>query len=550
MSMQRPLLEGPGPRGACAQCGGRTAFFCKLEGFGALRRRHERRCRLAKALPAEVQAEVEELVGQFLGAVARGRAEEASESFTGSECDSVASGSTASTSSVSVLDWGTRDTAGASSRSGAGVEIVGLRGRCGDNNLAVCDVAAGDVMAGDLEPAASLEPQHHRRRRRRILAVGGQPTAVAAAALAAVWLEAPVIAGSFLVATAALWMARGPRGAVEEVEPAVLGSAGATVLRPLAAPAVSPPVLPLAAEEAEVVSKAIRLVRSFHVRDAIDLAEAHGLLSRPAQPGEAKELAWLRGVAPAVRESLSGGLSVPPPAGDGWLGPLEGHGEEGWTMSLWYRWTSTTVISTVGRLTVPGTLAQALSIFREGDLVHKWLPFVAGGDHSFADGLPAMLTCIRGKIPIIPKSLTTLVHRAFIDDFDDSVRPGGVLVVDWTPSPSDIQEGRFCGMEVPVAPSRSSEIQVRLASTLVKPASEGRCNVIMAGENDFKVNRRLVPSPVLRKFLALNMKVLAQRICACCEDGSSTGHRERVREDAQGFYALVQRRVEEAAAAR
>jgi len=160
------------------------------------------------------------------------------------------------------------------------------------------------------------------------------------------------------------------------------------------------------------------------------------------------------------------------------------------------------------------------------------------------------MTSIQAKIPLIPRGISTSVHRTFIDGFDSPAGKGGVYIVEWTPPPEEISEDRYCGIRVPLPPSRSSAVQVQLATTHVHPQAgeENRCAVIMAGNNDFKVNRRLIPDVVLRKFLAMNSRVLAGKISACLEDMAGCGYRQRISTDAQGFYRLVERRAAQSSA--
>lgn len=259
------------------------------------------------------------------------------------------------------------------------------------------------------------------------------------------------------------------------------------------------------------------------------------------EEGESVELVWLRQLLP-VAKGVRSGLQTPP-AGEGWLGPLDNSGSN-WQMSVWYRWTSSTVINTVTRLCLPGDVAEAVSIFREADLVHNWLPFVTLGEAVWSETVPAMMCRMRAKLPILPRSFTTLVHRAFIDTVNSQDNPG-VLLVEWTPNAHEIEQGEFCGMAVPPAPPRTSTMQVQLATTLIESSGQGRCVVTMFGENDFKVHRRLVPDMVLRKFLTMNSRVLGQRICACIEDLGGKGYAARISRDPQGFYGLLRSRLGE-----
>lgn len=247
------------------------------------------------------------------------------------------------------------------------------------------------------------------------------------------------------------------------------------------------------------------------------------------------ETAWLQSVADKATVARQSVKALP--EGEGWHGPLESS-EGGWSLQLWYKWSSATVISTVSRLALPGSFCEVLSFFREADLATNWLPFVSGGDCSFSQDLPALLTSVRIKLPLIPYSLQTLIHRAFIDDFDAASLPG-VCIVEWTPE--ETEQTGYCGMPVPPRPPRSSAMQVQLAATLVcsEPDEQNRCIVIMANQNDFKVNNWLVPNMALRKFLAINSRVVANNLSACLEDMERVGYSQRIEKDAQGFYAAV-----------
>eukprot|EP00931_Biecheleriopsis_adriatica_P094818 TRINITY_DN68433_c0_g1_i1.p1 TRINITY_DN68433_c0_g1~~TRINITY_DN68433_c0_g1_i1.p1 ORF type:complete len:460 (-),score=76.29 TRINITY_DN68433_c0_g1_i1:116-1495(-) len=295
---------------------------------------------------------------------------------------------------------------------------------------------------------------------------------------------------------------------------------------PCAVPRRAPPLMP---------AEAASLVQSFHVARALRSVNADSLDETPP-------LAWLQRLAKKT-EVARPSLEMPP-QGEGWQGPLASS-QGAWKMEVWYRWSSSTVISTRTCLSVPGKLCEVLSIFREADLVHNWLPFVTGGACTWSEDLPALVTTLHAKIPLLPRSVSTMIHRVFIDDFEGPSK--GVFTVEWTPSPEEVTEGSYCGIAVPPAPARSSAVQVQLASSLVQPVpgQENRCIITMAGENDFKVNRRLIPDVVLRKFLTLNSQVLASKICACLQDMESFGYTDRLQRDPQGFYALVESRAEE-----
>ena len=247
------------------------------------------------------------------------------------------------------------------------------------------------------------------------------PAAAAAALTTAVWLEAPILAGSFLLATGALWWRNRRDGREQHQE---VFHQNEAVLRPalceadlLSAAEAEAHQLPIPGKQAAtsvVVAEVVRLVRCFHVREALALAEQNGLLGQQPPPGgEPVEVEWLRQVAPRLTGALAGLSVPPPPAGDGgtWTGPLDSSGDH-WRMSLWYRWSGPTMLSTVSRLEVPGTVAQSLSIFREADLIQHWVPFVSGCGNYPSEKLPAIIGTLRAKIPILPRSLNSLVCDA------------------------------------------------------------------------------------------------------------------------------------------
>jgi hypothetical protein len=152
------------------------------------------------------------------------------------------------------------------------------------------------------------------------------------------------------------------------------------------------------------------------------------------------------------------------------------------------------------------------------------------------------MTLIKAKVPILPKHLKTLVHRAFVDAIDTS---GGILIVEWTPPVEELSSGRYCDMEVPTDNQNASELRVDLATTLVVPEGDGRCSIIMSGKNEFSVPRRLVPDFVLKPFLSVNSKSLAQRIVSCMQDLQGKGYAERIQSDAHGFYRTIEARMAE-----
>lgn len=214
-------------------------------------------------------------------------------------------------------------------------------------------------------------------------------------------------------------------------------------------------------------------------------------------------------------------------------------------MQLWYKWSAPTTISRLSRLKVQGSLSEVLSLFREADKVSNWLPFVTGGECTWSHDVPALVFNIEAKVPIVPRRFSTLIHRAFIDDADDTQTLPGVYIIEWTPPAEDVATGLFCCMQVPPTPPRSSAMQVNLSTTFVCPDPEQQdcCVIIMAGENDFGVNQRLIPNLVLRKFLTFNSKVVASNISSCLQDMERFGYSERIEKDAQGFYSSVRKRT-------
>ena len=253
---------------------------------------------------------------------------------------------------------------------------------------------------------------------------------------------------------------------------------------------------------------------------------------------ESVEAIWLRTLA---RKATFARQSVrAPPEGEGWSAPCE-HSDSKFQMQLWYKWSAPTTISTLSRLKVQGSLCEVLSLFREADKVSNWLPFVTGGECSFSHDVPALLFSIEAKVPIVPRRFTTQIHRAFIDD----AAVPGVYIIEWTPPAEDVATGSFCGMPLPPTPPRSSAMQVNLSTTLIcpDPEQQDRCLIIMARENDFGVNQRLIPNFVLRKFLTFNSKVVGNNITACLKDLDRFGYSERIEKDAQGFYLSVRKRL-------
>lgn len=286
------------------------------------------------------------------------------------------------------------------------------------------------------------------------------------------------------------------------------------------------------------MQRVVDLVRSMHVSEAIETARASGFLDSPPDPTEPRELEWIRRLEPMARAALTEGLRDPD--GDGWSQPIENVGD-GWKITIWFTWTNATTIGTLSRIQVRGNLEHCLSLFREADLVHQWMPFVEGASVSWDDALPALLANLQIRIPILRKGMTTNVHRSFVDSFESN--PPGILLVEWTPTAEEkTDDGRFCGMVLPAMPGRLSEMSVQLATTLVEPVGEDMCNIIMRGDNDFKVNRRFIPEIVLRKFLAINTRVLAEGICSCLGDVAGKGYAARIETDSQGFYGLCRQR--------
>eukprot|EP00450_Noctiluca_scintillans_P014011 CAMPEP_0194509076 /NCGR_PEP_ID=MMETSP0253-20130528/39538_1 /TAXON_ID=2966 /ORGANISM="Noctiluca scintillans" /LENGTH=395 /DNA_ID=CAMNT_0039352183 /DNA_START=96 /DNA_END=1283 /DNA_ORIENTATION=- len=286
------------------------------------------------------------------------------------------------------------------------------------------------------------------------------------------------------------------------------------------------------------MQRVVDLVRSMHVSEAIETARASGFLDSLPDPTEPRELEWIRRLEPMARAALTKGLRDPD--GDGWSQPIENVGD-GWKIIIWFTWANATTIRTLSRIQVRGNLEHCVSLFREADLVHQWMPFVEGAEVSWDDTLPALLTNLRIRIPILRKGMTTNIHRSFVDSFESN--PPGILLVEWTPTAEEkTDDGRFCGIVLPAMPGRLSEMSVQLATTLVEPVGEDMCNIIMSGDNDFKINRRLIPEIVLRKFLAANTKVLAEGISSCLGDVAGKGYAARIETDSQGFYGLCRQR--------
>ncbi|CAK0898095.1 unnamed protein product, partial [Prorocentrum cordatum] len=261
--------------------------------------------------------------------------------------------------------------------------------------------------------------------------------------------------------------------------------------------------------------------------------------------GAGAEADWLRRLGPAARAGLA--ATQVPPVGAGWQGPLESSGP-GWSIVAWYRWTGPTSVAAVCQIPVNADLASTIALWQEADLMHNWVPFTSAVGCTWSDSLPALLLRIRTKVPILPMTFGTLVHRAFVDVPGDGSRPHGVLIVDWTPGPEELSDGQYCGMGVPGAPA-GTQMDVQLASTVVQPLDERRSNVVITNEIDLKVSRWLLPDAVLRKFLVMQSRVMAKAICRCAEAAAEHGYGERVRQDARGLYAALQGRFRGARAA-
>lgn len=197
---------------------------------------------------------------------------------------------------------------------------------------------------------------------------------------------------------------------------------------------------------------------------------------------ESVESTWLRILA--TKATFARRSVRAPPEGEGWSTPCE-HSDSRWKMQLWYKWSAPTTISTLSRLKVQGSLSEVLSLFREADKVSNWLPFVTGGECTWSHDVPALVFNIEAKVPIVPRRFSTLIHRAFIDDADDTQTLPGVYIIEWTPPAEDVATGLFCGMQVPPTPPRSSAMQVNLSTTFVCPDPEQQdcCVIIMAGDH-------------------------------------------------------------------
>merc|ERR1712216_444431 len=147
---------------------------------------------------------------------------------------------------------------------------------------------------------------------------------------------------------------------------------------------------------------------------------------------------WLKKLAPRARIAPAL-LRCPPPESEGWCAPITAV-ESDWTMNFCYRWTGNTTVATLTELVVPGTLTEALAIFREADLVQNWLPFTTGAAVQASTKLPAVLAAVQAKVPLLSTQLCLMVHRAFIDAFgsSDGRGDGGVLLVEWTPEAEEL----------------------------------------------------------------------------------------------------------------
>lgn len=364
----------------------------------------------------------------------------------------------------------------------------------------------------------------------------------AALTTAAVLLEAPAIAGYLIMATIVLcwrlqrnsWRGTSHRDLSCTIEN-VRNECSEAVGQP---PCELSRELESSPEEKEVIG----LVKRFHITRAISLTLENGSMEPDAFRKRPIQIDWLRRVTPAATSPMVRPSIPPTPVnGASWTGPLESSGTN-WQMSFWYAWSGPSTLSTLTKLVLPGTLTQALSIFREADLAHNWLPFVKKCSCSWSSEVPGLMTLIKAKVPILPKHLKTLVHRAFVDAIDTS---GGILIVEWTPPVEELSSGRYCDMEVPTDTQNASELRVDLATTLVVPEGDGRCSIIMSGKNEFSVPRRLVPDFILKPFLSVNSKSLAQRIVSCMQDLQGKGYAERIQSDAHGFYRTIEARMAE-----
>lgn len=287
-----------------------------------------------------------------------------------------------------------------------------------------------------------------------------------------------------------------------------------------------------------VAGQVAELVRSFRVREALALADEQGLLSSPMERSLVVD--WLRSVASMVRRAdESCAPDAPCSDSRGWLGGIKSQGES-WEVTVWYKWAADTVLATHMEMIVNGSLGQVLSLFREGDLGHHCVPFVTPGSQcTFAEDLPAVVMRLQARIPLLPVCVSALIHRAFVDELD--CQQGGVLIVERTPLPEEVEEEHCFGMRIPPTPPRSGRIYTLGASTRVMPLDGRRCRIRVSREDDVMTSS--IPDFVLRRFAAVNSRALTQRVASSLGALAERGYLARMEVDAQGFYALVERRA-------
>jgi hypothetical protein len=348
-------------------------------------------------------------------------------------------------------------------------------------------------------------------------------------------LKAPILAGSHFMSSATMWFQK-RRATPKSTSKATL------MLTTPSAPAVSTEAKVVADISPSLSAEVVQLVRSFHVTQALALAEDNGLLDAMLSNNDPIEIHWLQQLAPKFALV---DMSLPPapvdgPFGGPWSGPAEWSTDRA-HMSLWYRWSGPSTVSTVSELKVPGTVAQCLALVREADLLYKWAPFVYGPNAVSGDcheTLPATVGTLRAKVPLSPIGVSLLVQRAFLD-FLGSESAKGIMAIDWTPSCGVVASGECNGMKFP---QERYNTPVDLATTFIQDIGQGRCRIVLKGSNDLKVNKRFVPDVVLRKFMKLNAQVLGQGIATALEDGDSS-YLQRIEADPQGFYGLVAKRL-------
>mmetsp|Transcript_42879 Transcript_42879/g.114728 ORF Transcript_42879/g.114728 Transcript_42879/m.114728 type:complete len:216 (-) Transcript_42879:96-743(-) len=209
-------------------------------------------------------------------------------------------------------------------------------------------------------------------------------------------------------------------------------------------------------------------------------------------------------------------------------------------MQFWYQWSGPDVLTTVSKNTFRGTVEQVLALMYEADLQKHWLPCVVNGVATWSDVVPALVVDIHAKIPVMPKILSTVMHRGFLDRGKDGVSSPGVLIVDWTPKSEHIVDGSYCGMSVPEPPPRCFRGSVQFGACKIVPEPDGRVSVISS--NDVNFPRRLAPDFVLRRFFRSNARTCAQKMHECLLDFHSKGYAERVDADGQGVYKSLGRR--------